>query len=202
MGVAGITKAVLLVLHRAPAEATYDAVYGGEPLLTRALVALSKAGIRSVKIICLEGHREKIAALIGKARTRVALDYDISSIRTGETVSEVVSRLVEQWDTSFLLLETNQVVHPTFLAQLAQFAASPKPVLVVYKHVWLNEGKVAFESAFPDKFKVIFAHPESFTKVALDKSVFQSNTFDVGPAHPAKISPGFSNGIFSTDVVV
>ena len=43
---------------------------------------------------------------------------------------------------------------------------------------------------------------ESFTKVALDKSVFQSNTFDVGPAHPAKISPGFSNGIFSTDVVV
>ena len=158
MGVAGITKAVLLVLHTAPAEATYDAVYGGEPLLTRALVALSKAGIRSVKIICLEGHREKIAALIGKARTRVALDYDISSIRTGETVSEVVSRLVEQWDTSFLLLETNQVVHPTFLAQLAQFAASPKPVLVAYKHVWLNEGKIAFESAFPDKFKVIFAH--------------------------------------------
>src|SRR5262245_26367306 len=158
MEVAGITKAVLLA-HMAPAEATYDAVYGGEPLLTRALVALSKAGLRSVKLIWREGHREWNAVLIGKARARVALDYDISSIRTGETVYEVVSRLVEQWDTSFLLLETNKVVHPTFLAQLAQFAASPKPVLVVYKHVWLKEGKVAFESDFSDKLKVIFAYP-------------------------------------------
>jgi phosphatidylglycerophosphate synthase len=202
MGVAGITRAVLLALHTAPTEATYDAVYGGEPLLTRALVALSKAGIRSVWIICHEGDREKIAALIRTARTRLALDYDISPIRAGETVSEVVSRLVEQWDTSFLFFETNRVVHPTFFAQVAQFAASPKPVLVVYKHVWLNEGKVVFESAFPDKFKVIFAHPESFTKIALDKSVFQSNTFDVGPPHPIEISPTLSNGMFSTDVVV
>jgi len=197
-----ITRAVLLAVNTAPTEATYDAVYGGEPLLIRALVALSKAGIRSVGIICHEKQREKIAALIGTARTRVALDYDIFPMRTGETVSEVVSRLVEQWDTSFLLFETNQVVHPTFFAQVAQFAASPKPVLVVYKQVWLNEGKVVFESAFPDKFKVIFAHPESFTKIALDKSVFQGNTFDIEPTHPPEISPTLSNGIFSTDVVV
>jgi phosphatidylglycerophosphate synthase len=170
--------------------------------LIRALVALSKAGIRSVWIICHEGHREKIAALIGTAQARIALDYDICPIRTGATVSEVLSRLVEQWDTSFLLFETNKVVHPTFFAQVAQFAASPKPVLVVYKHVWLNEGKVAFEGAFPEKFKVIFAHPESFTKIAFDNSVFQSNTFDVGPTHDVEVSPALSNGIFSTDVVV
>ena len=100
MGVAGITRAVLLAVNTAT-KATYDAVYGGEPLLTRALVALSKAGIRSVWIICHEGDREKIAALIGKARTRLALDYDICPIRTGETLFEVVSRIVEQWDTSF-----------------------------------------------------------------------------------------------------
>ena len=202
MGAAGITKAVLLAVNTGPTEATYDAVYGGETLLTRALVALSKGGIRTVWIICHEGDREKIAALIGTARTRLALDYDISPIRNGETLSKVVSRLVEQWNTSFLLFETNQVVHPTFFAQVAQFAASPKPVLVVYKHAWLNEGKVAFESGFPDKFKVIFAHPESLTKIALDKSVFQSNTFDVGPADPLEVSPSLSNGIFSTDVVV
>jgi phosphatidylglycerophosphate synthase len=202
MGGAGITKAVLLALNTAPSEATYDAVYGGEPLLTRALIALSKAGIRSARIICHEGHREKIAALVGTARARLALDYDISPIRTGEMLSDVVSRLVEPWDTSFLLFETNKVVHPTFFSQLAQFAASPRPVLGVYKHVWLREGKVTFESAFPDKFKVIFAYPESFTKIALDKIVYQSNTFDVGPAYPAEISPNLANGIFSTDVVV
>ena len=66
MGVAGITRAVLLAATTAPTKATYDAVYGGEPLLTRALVALSKAGIRSVWIICHEEYREKIVALIGK----------------------------------------------------------------------------------------------------------------------------------------
>jgi phosphatidylglycerophosphate synthase len=202
MGMTGITKAVLLALNAAPSKATYDAVYGGEPLLTRALVALSKAGIRSVGIICHEGHREKIEALVGTARTRVALDYDIAPIRTGETVSEVVSRLVEKWDASFLLFETDKVVHPSFFAQAAQFAASTKPVLVVYKHVWLNEEKVAFESVFPDKFKTIFAHPEFFTKIALDKSVFRKNTFDVAPPHPVEVSPTLNRGIFSTDAVV
>ena len=108
MGVAGITRAVLLAVILDPGKATYDAVYGAGTPLPRALVALSKAGVRSVKIICHEGHREKIATLIGKARARIALDYDISPIRTGETLSEVVSRLVEQWDTSFLLFETNK----------------------------------------------------------------------------------------------
>ena len=199
---AGITKAVLLALDTEPSEAKYDAVYGGEPLLTRALIALSRAGIRSVCIVCHQEQREKVAALIGTARTRLALNYDIYPIGTGETLSEVVSRLVEQWDTSFLLLQTNKVVHPTFFAQVARFAASPKPVLVVYKHVWLKEGKVGFESGFPDKFKVIFAHPESFTKIALDKTVFQSNTFDFGADHRVEISPALPDGVFSTDVVV
>ena len=202
MAVAGITKAVVLALNSGPSGAKYDAVYGGEPLLIRALVALSKAGIRSTRIICHEEHDKKIAALIGTARTRIALDYDISPVRTGEMLSGAVSRLVAEWDTSFLLFEANQVVHPTFFAQFAQFVGSRKPVLVVYKHVWLTEGKVAFASAFPDKFKVIFVHAESFTKIALDKSVFQTNTFDVGPTHPLEICPILSNGIFSTDVVV
>src|ERR1043166_8513096 len=159
MAVAGITKAVVLALNIGPSGAKYDTVYGGEPLLIRALVALSKAGIRSALIICHEGHRGKIAALIGTARTRIALDYDVSPVRTGEMLSEAVSRLVEEWDTSFLLFEANKVVHPTFFAQLAlsidsrsknissalraQFVGSPKPVLVVYKHVWLTEGKIA-----------------------------------------------------------
>src|SRR5262245_18981467 len=96
MGVAGITRDDLLAVNTDPTRATYDAVYGGEPLLTRALVALSKAGIRSVLIICHERDREKIAALLGKARTRLALDYDTCPIRTGETLSEVVPRIVEQ----------------------------------------------------------------------------------------------------------
>ncbi|MGN6734885.1 MAG: hypothetical protein ACTHMB_23390, partial [Candidatus Binatia bacterium] len=96
MAAAGIPKAVLLALNTEPSGAQYDAVYGGEPLLIRALVALSKAGIRSARIICHEGHREKIAALIGRARTRIALDYDISPMHTGETLSEAVSRIVEE----------------------------------------------------------------------------------------------------------
>ena len=202
MAVASISKAVLLALNTAPGEARYDAVYGGEPLLVRALVALSKAGIRSARIICHDGHRETIAALIGTARTRVTLDYDIVPMRIDERLSEEVSRLVENWDTSFLLFETNKVVHPTLFAQVAQFAASPKPALGVYKHVWVTGGKVAFASVFLDKFKVIFAHPESFTKIALDKNVFESNTFDIAVTHPPEISPTLSNGIFSTDVLV
>ncbi len=59
-----IAKAVLIALNTEPADAAYDSVYGGETLLNRALIALSKSDIRVVKIICHDSQREKIALMI------------------------------------------------------------------------------------------------------------------------------------------
>jgi hypothetical protein len=53
----GIAKAVLIAVNAEPAKAAYHSAYGGETLLNRALIALSKSGVRSGKIICRDGQR-------------------------------------------------------------------------------------------------------------------------------------------------
>jgi len=55
-----ITKSILFVLNSDHAGVPYSAVYGGETLLNRALIAMSKAGLRWVNIICLEGHQQHL----------------------------------------------------------------------------------------------------------------------------------------------
>ena len=76
-----IAKAVLIALNTEPVGAAYDSVYGGETLLNRALIAMSKAGIRLVKIICADGQRKKMELLIHSVRKRIALEYEVSELR-------------------------------------------------------------------------------------------------------------------------
>ena len=58
----GITRALLITGH-APCET----VYGGEILLNRALIALSKSGIRSATIVC------QAACFIGEKTARLTI---------------------------------------------------------------------------------------------------------------------------------
>ena len=76
-----VSKAVLLALHTAPADVAYDSVYGGETLVNRALIAMSKSGIRSVKIICRAGQREKVASLIKAVRKRISFECEILELQ-------------------------------------------------------------------------------------------------------------------------
>jgi len=92
-----VSKAVLLALNTQVAGATYDSVYGGETLLNRALVALSKSGVRLVTIICHEGQREKIACMIKAIHHRVSCDCEIVEVRSRELLSATIARVVEEW---------------------------------------------------------------------------------------------------------
>src|SRR5215510_10015385 len=150
----GIAKTVLIAVNMEPAEVAYDSVYGGETLLNRALIALSKSGMRSVKIICRDGQREKIASMIDSVRERISLEYEILELKSTEILSEKISRAVEKWEKPFLLFETDKIAHPTFFDQAVQFDSWAKPLLFAYKNVWLDDGQTAFDIAFTEKFKV------------------------------------------------
>ncbi|MBI3796476.1 MAG: CDP-alcohol phosphatidyltransferase family protein [Deltaproteobacteria bacterium] len=197
-----VCQAVLLALNTETASAAYDWVYGGETLLNRALIALSKSGIRSVKIICRSGQREKIASMITAIRQRVSCEYEIVECRSTESLSEIIARAVEKWDDLFFLFEIDKIVHPTFFVQAAQCQAPPKPLLFAYKNIWLKNGQIVFAASFAEKFRVIFHDPSAFTKIALPETVFRDATFALATSAAAEISSELQDGIISTDIVV
>lgn len=197
-----VTHALLLAFNAESTGVAYDAVYGGETLLNRALIALSKSGVRQIGIVCAEGQRARLETLIATVRHRLALAYEIVERHAGAALAEQVARLVETWREPFLLFACDKIVHPTLLTQAVQFAASSAPVLLAYKHVWMEEGRVVFAASFPEKFKILFANASVLTKIAAPKSVFQQSSCILTGDPAVVISPAMKNGIISTDVVV
>jgi phosphatidylglycerophosphate synthase len=197
-----VSKAVLLALNTETAGATYDRVYGGETLLNRALVALSKSGVRWVKIICRDGQREKIAVMIKAIRHRVSCECEIVELCSTALLSETIARAVEKWAEAFFLFEADKIVHPTFFVSAREFIGAQKPVLFAYKNVWLADGRVVFAGSFPEKFRVIFRDPRTFTKIAFNEDVFQDAVINLETSHLVEISPELKTGIISTDIVV
>src|SRR5215510_9565516 len=198
----GIAKAVLIAVNTELTDATYNSLYGGETLLNRALIALSKAGVQSVKIICRNGQREKIASMINSVRKRLSLEYEILQLTSAEILSETILQAVEKWEGTFLLFETDKIVHPTFFAQVVQCNSRQNPLLFAYKNAWLDNGQVIFANAFTEKFKVIFQNVDEFTKIALNKSAFQHATFALATSPSIEISPNLKNGIISMDIAL
>lgn len=197
-----ITKAVLLALNTAPAGAAYDVIHGGETLLNRALIALSKAGVRCVKIICAEGQREKIELLLGVVRKRLVLEYEVLELPTTALLSDTIFQAVEKWDGRFLLFEADKIVHPTLFAQTVQCTASRKPLLFVYKDIWVQDGQAVFAPSFPVKFQVIFRDVRAFTKISVERCVFRQVLVDLATLSAVEIGDDVQNGVVSTDIAV
>ena len=193
----GITRALLITGH-APCET----VYGGEILLNRALIALSKSGIRSATIVCRAGQREQIISLIRPVTHRLQLHFDIVEKRTDESLAAALTRASEQWHEAFFLFPADTLVHPTFLTQARQYHSSPKPLLFAYKGVRIQNGQVVYEPGFADRFRVIFANPVPFTKIALDASVSQSEVIDLASTQEVEISSTLQQGFISTDITI
>jgi phosphatidylglycerophosphate synthase len=105
----GITQALLITVH-----APYATVYGGEILLNRALIALSKSGIRSATIVCQAGQREQITSLIRLITHRLQLHFDIVEKRTDESLAHVLMRATEQWHEVFFSVYCRHHCPPDF----------------------------------------------------------------------------------------
>jgi len=195
-------RAVLIALNTEPAGARYDSVYGGETLLNRALIAMSKSGIRVVHVVCAEGRREAIECMIDSVRKRITLDYEVAELRADEMLSQHIARAVRAWDDPFLIFDADKIVHPTFFDQATQFLSQQKPVLFAYKDVWLDNGRVTFNGSFTEKFKVIFKNPSAFTTIALRDHALRNEEIEAATSHPVEMSPDLQNGAISTDIAM
>src|SRR6185369_9845923 len=140
--------------------------------------------------------------MIKAIRHRVSCECEIVELRSTALLSETIARAVEKWAEAFFLFEADKIVHPTFFVQAREFTGAQKPVLFAYKNVWLADGRVVFASSFPEKFRVIFRDPRTFTKIALNKDVFQDAVVNLETSPLVEISPELKTGIVSTDIVV
>jgi len=122
-----VGKAVLLAFNTEAAGATYDCVYGGETLLNRALIALSKSGVQAVKIICRGGQREKLALMIEAIRHRISCDYEFVELPSTALLSETIARAVEKWEDLFFVFAIDKLSIPHFSLKLGNSLRCKNP---------------------------------------------------------------------------
>ncbi len=200
-----ITKAVILALTSQHRNSSFDLLYGGETILNRALVAMSKSGIREVVIISTAGNVEKFRQMIGKVKHRLALHYEISELTSDQMLSDKVKEVSATWSDGFLFYETDKIIHPTFLNQVVTADASGKAVIFGYRDVIIKADQLHFDPKFKEKFKIIFANHGSFNKIIMDPldwHIFSSNPIDLTLANKHSTFTEKGNGVFSTDVMV
>ncbi|MBX7150841.1 CDP-alcohol phosphatidyltransferase family protein [bacterium] len=195
-----ITHAIILAYNATSDGTQFDARYGGETILNRALVAMSKSGIKSVSILCNSSDKNRIEKQIGSVRHRLTLDYSIFESNNG--LSHIIADIAGKWNQRFLLFNADILVHPTFLNQTVHMQSDCG--LVCYKDVRINNHKIHFTETFTEKFKVVFEHPEKLRRFDFTKLKSLEFTEPI-MSHTVtdELNLNYaSDGVFSTDVLI
>ncbi len=191
------TRAILLAFNANNGKASYHAYHGGESVLGRALVALSKSGFRAAIVATGVGRKEHVERLIGEVRHRLSLTAEVHEM----TDAASIGSLLENTDEPFLLLETDKILHPTLLKQAAALDPSRGPVLVCYRHVDLQNGTARFDPALPEKYRVMFADTRQLTRVELagtNGTMVEGRALD----RPPRMGTDVPGGSVSTEIAV
>lgn len=200
-----ITKALILALTSQQRNSNFDMLYGGETILNRSLVAMSKSGIKNAIIIADAGTKEKLNQMIRKVHHRLALSYEIIELTPDQMLSDKIREVSATWSDGFLFYETDKIIHPTFLNQVVTADVSGRAVIFGYRDVIINADQVRFDPTFKEKFKIIFANPGSFNKIIMDPidwPVFVSNPIELSSPNRRTKFFDKGDGVFSTDVIV
>ncbi|MBL7994807.1 CDP-alcohol phosphatidyltransferase family protein [bacterium] len=164
-----IKRAVLSAFDIEDKSTRYDSVYGGETLLNRALIALSKSGISEVILAAHFGHGKRIEAGIENIRKRINLNYTILEFTKSDGFLQRLKQAVALWDEPFLMFELHSLYHASLFECIhnSNVQDSPSPVLFCHKNVSANQNGVSYEASFMEKYKVIFQSHEELTKVVI-----------------------------------
>jgi phosphatidylglycerophosphate synthase len=179
----------------------HNAVYGGETLINRTLIALSKSGIENAKIICNEGNMTLIEKCIHKINHRIKLTWQIIEKKNNEYLSEKISQAISEWKDPFIILESDSIWHPTLIKETVINENSDFPVLFCYKNVGYYNKQVKFNDAFNNKFKIIFNSPEENTIITMPEqteNIFNSENIQYQPGSISKQN----YGLFALDIIV
>jgi phosphatidylglycerophosphate synthase len=198
-------NALLIAINPQYRSIVTDVLYGGETLLNRCMIAMSKSGIQSVVIVAAPGTTDKIKEMIRTVDHRLNLKYEVTELQQGQILSDKIRSVASGWNKGFLMYEADKFMHPTFLQQVVKFGTEGKAVLAAHKDVMIKEGQLIFDPAFKEKFKIIFANPAGFNKItlgAVEPSIFASNPLSLTKANPRTLFTNPGDGIICSDVIV
>ena len=200
-----ITHALLLVKNTSKSNSSYDAIYGGETLLNRSLIALSMSGIRKAVIVTSSGNKERIEEMIRMVKHRLVLDYAVAAHDQGQVISEKIREVIAQWDDPFLMFETDKFIHPTFIKQTITANPSSRAVAFAYKYILIKENALYYDASFKERFKIIFANTSGYNKFLLendDFKIFDSSLVDLTDKNQLVSFSERGDGVFSCDAGV
>ncbi|MBL7994808.1 CDP-alcohol phosphatidyltransferase family protein [bacterium] len=199
-----INNAVILASNTHQGNSSYDTVYGGETLLNRCLIAMSKSGITSAVVIAHPGCKNKIEETIETVKHRLMLDYRVTELSQDQVLSEKIKEVAAHWNDAFLMYKTDKFMHPTFFKQAVTAAVADRAVVFAHKNVIIKDGVLLFEPAFKEKFKVIFSNPAGYNKITVDQmtsDIFRSNPVELTVSNKLLAFASGGDGVISADVV-
>ncbi len=144
-----------LIISTNPEDFTNQ--YGGETLINRCLIALSKSGFKMVHLLCSPGEKSNILESLSKVNpTRLQLNYEVNEFHN---LRESILLACARWGQNFLICESRILLHPTLLTQLTGITEAAH---ITYKGVLSQGGLITYEEYFKAKFKVIFSDKRRF----------------------------------------
>ncbi len=199
-----ITKAVVVIPSKQDIDAT-SARYGGETLLGRSLVALSKSEICDVIVVDPGNQKNSIEKIIRQVRHRLIYECRIINIKSGDSLTETIREATASWTDPFILFDCGMIIHPTLISQM-KMAHPARPVLFAFREVWTDKGQVRYSSGVKNKHKVMFQETRSYTQITMRtgdrdrilQSEYAMGNFDFAIENTANDSEGF----FSTQILV
>lgn len=185
-----MNHAIISILNCGETSVRYDEVYGGEILLNRSLVALSKSGFQYADLIVPYGHKKNVETVIRKIRKRIHLTVTIHEMTSSETLLPKLNRIIGDWNEPFLMFDLAGIYYASLFESINQLNADT-PQLVCFQNVTWSDNGLHFDEGFQEKYKTIFHYQENLTRVSIKNNRI---TFE---AHSEK-DPAY----FSTDMLI
>ncbi|NUN47181.1 CDP-alcohol phosphatidyltransferase family protein [bacterium] len=181
-----IQNAIIIAIKSTNDAPDFDTLYGGETLIGRALVAMSKSGMKYVTIICRMSDRTLIERCVKEVDAeRISVSPTIHSMDDDVNLSKAVNEITKSSESTWMLMTYDKIIHPTFILPVRECVQTP--ALITYNGVMRQGDKVIFGEEMAPKFQTQFQDVSIFDMVSVqDNKVKTWNTAD---------APHFSAGI-------
>ncbi len=199
-----ISKAVVVVPECLGID-VFHKNYGGETLLGRSLVVLSRSGISEIILVCTEGQIKSVKKNIRRVRHRLKCEYRIAELKSGTSLSATIHQAASSWTDAFLLLDCAQVIHPTLISQMTVIHET-NPALFAFRGVWMDSGKTVFSPELKNKFRVIFQDLRLFHIIQTDKEkrnqIIHNRYSEKQTEFQVATANAVSDGFISTQIII